>query len=154
MKRLLVCACSVMPLVLMVGDTEGLEQNALRPLAAEVVNAWKDAGAELEVGPPPGFKFRKWPAADLAALPHPQAPFNLDFRYMRFVDEDLRDLADFAHLQTLDLFRTQVTNGGLDALKGMDNLQELNLSGTPVTDAGVAALKKAKPDLRTNPLNP
>ena len=40
-------------------------------------------------------------------------------------------------LHSLDLSGTQVTDAGLEHLKGRGDLRELNLPGTQVTDAGL-----------------
>ena len=46
------------------------------------------------------------------------------------------------------LMDTQVTDAGLEHLKGMTNLRYLHLGDTQVTDAGVNELKKALPNCR------
>ena len=51
-------------------------------------------------------------------------------------------------VETLDLSRTQVSDAGLEHLKGLTSLTALDLSGTQVTDEGVEALKAAIPGLR------
>ena len=51
-------------------------------------------------------------------------------------------------LTALYLWGTQVTDAGLEHLKGLTSLTSLDLSGTQVTDAGVEALKAAIPGLR------
>ncbi len=43
--------------------------------------------------------------------------------------------------QTLDLQGTQLTDAGLEHLKGLTNVGSLNLSGTQVSDAGLCHLK-------------
>jgi hypothetical protein len=44
-------------------------------------------------------------------------------------------------LRLLDLDLTEVTDAGLEHLKGLTALQELSLWRTPVTDAGLQHLK-------------
>ncbi len=48
-------------------------------------------------------------------------------------------------LEKLNLFRTQVTDGGLVHLKALKSLKVLFLRNTKVTDKGVKDLKKALP---------
>ena len=45
----------------------------------------------------------------------------------------------------VELNRTQVTDAGLEHLKGLTSLQTLKLGGSQVTDADVNELKKALP---------
>jgi hypothetical protein len=88
----------------------------------------------------------------------------------RATDADLKELAVFKHLRTLDLFGTRVTDAGLKELIALEKLEELDLTFTKVTSAGaeqltaltrlqrldvdwrisengVVALKKARPHL-------
>jgi hypothetical protein len=48
-------------------------------------------------------------------------------------------------LQTLVLGRTELTNAGLEHLKGLSHLEELFLGGTKITEAGIDDLKKSLP---------
>ena len=48
------------------------------------------------------------------------------------------------NLHTLELSDTQVTDAGLEYLKGMNELQSLGLAFTKVTDAGLEHLKGLK----------
>ena len=50
-------------------------------------------------------------------------------------------------LRTLSLSGTQVTDAGLECLRGLTELRELALSNNQVTDAGVNELKKALPNV-------
>ena len=50
-------------------------------------------------------------------------------------------LRRLTQLQLLNLAHTQVTDAGLEHLKGLAQLKELNLSYTHVTDAGLEHLK-------------
>jgi len=51
-----------------------------------------------------------------------------------------------SQLRRLDLDGTQVTDSGLENLRGLTQLRDLNLNGTDVTDAGVQLLRKALPN--------
>jgi Leucine-rich repeat (LRR) protein len=50
------------------------------------------------------------------------------------------------NLTELDLYDTQVTDAGLEHLKGLTSLTKLSLSRTPITDAGLAEIKAALPN--------
>src|SRR5262249_33436310 len=63
-------------------------------------------------------------------------------------DGELKHLAGLQQLQMLDLMSTQVTNAGLKHLAGLQQLQKLFLVGTKVTGKGIADLKKALPKLK------
>ena len=56
-------------------------------------------------------------------------------------DAGLEHLKGLTRLQSLDLSGTQVTDAGLEHLKGLTQLQWLSLEGTQVTDAGLEHLK-------------
>ncbi len=51
-------------------------------------------------------------------------------------------------LQTLRLIQSQVTDRGLEYLKGLTSLREVELRFTQVTDVGANDLKKALPNCR------
>jgi hypothetical protein len=53
-------------------------------------------------------------------------------------------------LETADwhLDQCQITDAGLEHLKGLKNLKAVNLRATKVTDAGVADLQKALPNCK------
>ncbi len=64
-----------------------------------------------------------------------------------FDDKDAKYLRELtANLEALYLHNTQVTNAGLEHLKGMTSLQYLNLKNTQVTDEGVQRLQRALPN--------
>jgi hypothetical protein len=57
-------------------------------------------------------------------------------------DEDLRSLGSLRNLTHLQLERTLVTDGAMDAINGFTELQQLNLYGTDITDKGLARLSR------------
>jgi hypothetical protein len=61
-------------------------------------------------------------------------------------DVDLRRLAAWAEIRTLDLSRTNVTDADLTHLRGVAGLRRLDLGGSRVTDRGVEDLQKAMPN--------
>ena len=105
--------------------------------------SWRDY-LEPSVDSVPGFSFRSGSLSkSLQGLPQPGIPFgvfcgNAD-------DAGLKELAGLTQLQTLCLYRTQVTGAGLKELAGLKQLQTLNLVGTEVTDAGLKELKETLP---------
>ena len=147
------------------------KQDTPQPLPAEIVAAWKKAGAKpgsmgLDlngflafeekatglVGAVPVFSFASWKDGVVAKLPVPAALFGLNLYRTQVTDAGLKELAGLKSLHTLDLRGTQVTDAGLKELAGLKSLHTLYLSGTQVTDAGVAELQKALPDCRINRL--
>jgi hypothetical protein len=48
----------------------------------------------------------------------------------------------------VSLFGTQITDAGLEHLKGLTSLKSLNVRGTGVTDAGLSEFKAALPKCR------
>ena len=64
----------------------------------------------------------------------------------------LAHLAPLTRLRRLDLFRTRVTDAGLDAIAAIGTLEQLNLDYTKVTGAGLARLHPLK-NLRELRLN-
>ena len=51
-------------------------------------------------------------------------------------------------LKWLDLSNTEITDAGLEQLKGLKKLEKLDLSNTKVTNAGVKDLQKTLPNLK------
>ena len=60
-------------------------------------------------------------------------------------DAGLEHLRGLTNLVWLWLNNTPVTDAGLEHLRGLTNLQWLRLDNTPVTDAGVKKLQKLRP---------
>jgi len=56
-------------------------------------------------------------------------------------DAGLEHLRGLTSLKLLSLWHTQVTDGGLEHLRGLTSLQDLYLCDTQVTDAGLECLK-------------
>jgi hypothetical protein len=128
------------------------ESAAPRPLPAEVVTDWKDAGAEVgwlraewysdfdgtlafvgyfrfvpeqqgKAGDLPAFRFTHWQAGCLAKLPAPATAFGLDLFGSGLTDAGLKELSRFKNLQALDLsFNFQVTDIGLSELRQLTSL--------------------------------
>ena len=64
------------------------------------------------------------------------------FPHTQVTDAGLEHLKGLSHLNTLNLDRTRVSDAGLKHLKGWSQLQCLSLVGTQVTDAGLEYLKE------------
>ena len=64
----------------------------------------------------------------------------------QITDAGLEHLKGLSNLETLYLIRAQITDAGLEHLEGITNLKELYLYGTQVTDEGVKKLQEALPD--------
>ena len=62
-------------------------------------------------------------------------------------DAGLEHLRGLSALQSLDLFQTRVTDAGLTTLRELPALLKVELSHTSVTKAGIAAFKVARPDV-------
>jgi hypothetical protein len=67
-------------------------------------------------------------------------------------DAGLKGLNKVRSLKTVDLRGTQITDAGINELKGLENLKELNLCWLPggpkeITAAGVKELQAALPDV-------
>jgi Leucine-rich repeat (LRR) protein len=63
-------------------------------------------------------------------------------------DAGLEHLKGLSNLHRLWFYGTQITDAGLEALKGLEHLQELHLEGTKVTEAGVKKLQQALPNCK------
>ena len=61
--------------------------------------------------------------------------------HTQVTDAGLEHIKGLTRLQNLYLFSTQVTDAGLESLKGLDELLELRLDNTKVTDAGLEHIK-------------
>jgi Leucine-rich repeat (LRR) protein len=59
----------------------------------------------------------------------------------QITDAGLEHLKGLNQLQSLNFARTQITDAGLEHLKGLNQLQTLNLSAPKITDAGLVHLK-------------
>jgi hypothetical protein len=61
-------------------------------------------------------------------------------------DAGLQHLAEWMpHLEWLELYDTQITDAGLETLKGLKHLRRLDIRKTKVTSAGVEDLHRALP---------
>jgi hypothetical protein len=140
----------------------GDQKDAPGPLTPEVVQAWRDAGAE--VGwmihlPPRESSYRFWspwretgdaqslpafrfPQRDrLAQLPDPGTPFGLDLHCGFAGRFGPKELSGFKNLRALNLGGSQrLMDADLKELAGLKNLQALYLFYDAVTDAGLKEL--------------
>src|SRR5882724_6972841 len=133
------------------------------PLPKEIVEAWKEAGAQagwmradrfglLEMLPQnkgragdlPAFKLAAWKDGLLAKLPVPASGFGLDLFGSQVKDSGLQDLAGLKSLQALNLRFNFISDAGLKELAELKNLQTLNLGFTLVGDAGMKELAGLK----------
>jgi AcrR family transcriptional regulator len=68
----------------------------------------------------------------------------LDLSYTNITDAGLERLKGLNTLQQLYLRGTTITDAGLERLKGLNTLQQLDLSGTTITDAGLERLRELR----------
>lgn len=105
-----------------------------QPLPADIVKAWKDAGAtvgwmkveesgilsfveEPEAGALPAFRFLQWKDGVVAKLPVPKASFGLYLSKTELMDAGLKELASLKNLGSLCLCETMVTVDAVEALR-------------------------------------
>lgn len=69
----------------------------------------------------------------------------VNLEHTQITDAGLEHLKGLTSLQELHLCFTQVTDASLEHLKGLTDLEWLEMYDTQVTDAGVNELKKAVP---------
>ncbi len=145
------------------------KKEAPKPLPPEIVQTWRDAGANVgwmnmnlhlnrhmfeaegEARAMPVFQFSEWEEGVLLKLPDPGgAPFGLCLNLTKVTDAGLKELAGLKSLQALYLAgngreaETQLTDTGLKALASLKSLQILDVRGTKVTDAGLKHLAALK----------
>lgn len=108
------------------------EEKPAPPLPANVIEAWKNAGAEViwKERAPFGngqyhdgkqdkrkdltvFNFQKWEAGMLDSLPVPEQPFGLAFNGSAVSVAKLNELARFKTLSDLSLFSTGLADDDL-----------------------------------------
>jgi internalin A len=140
------------------------ELNA-EPLPAEVVSAWRQAGADVRwiglnkdgewefhpsakgnQGDLPVFMFGlgEWTTGVIGQLPQPQRAFGLSLQRTPVTDTDLKDLVGLKNLSWLDLNGARISDAGLKHLAGLTDLSMLDLASTRVTDAGLKELAGLK----------
>jgi len=105
-----------------------------------VINAWKNAGADLQTRPIVLFEIRHWKKGIFDSLPNPDFPFGIALTDSDITDDGLKDLSRFSNLETLNLSWTRITGKGLFYLKNLKGLTNLDLEGTDLTDAGLMTL--------------
>jgi hypothetical protein len=137
-----------------------------KQVSEKVVQAWKDAGAEVrwvttsglwDNKPTPGcrvgFRFHGWVEGRFDELPAPDAPFHLDVSFQWPGDEDkgiakeitdggLKELVQFQNLQSLHLFGKNITDDGAKEIAKLKKLEQLYLSCTKMTATGLKDLAK------------
>jgi hypothetical protein len=137
-----------------------------KPLDAKVIQAWKNAGAEVgwmgadgfslkeKPGYVPAFRIKDWQAGQFAALPVPKEAFGLDLRRGPPRNGLVRELAEMKSLQALSIAGTSLTDRALKDLAGwLKNLETLHVDSAKVTDAGLkelAGLKKLQTLVHSN----
>jgi hypothetical protein len=72
----------------------------------------------------------------------------LELRNTEVTDAGLEYLKGFNQLEQLNLENTEVTDAGLKYLNGLIQLESLDVEGTPVTDFGVMRLQQVLPNCR------
>jgi uncharacterized protein (TIGR03067 family) len=145
------------------------DKKAEQPLPADIVKAWRDAGAKIgwmkdvppkaaggygywqpfrekgEAGAAPAFKLHAQGKGVLAKLPDPGVVFGLDLHCWSGQDADLKELAGLKNLQSLNIGGALLLKGpGLKELAGLKNLRALYVFYSSVTDAGLKELTDLK----------
>lgn len=137
-------------------------------VSEKVIQAWRDAGAEVrwvttsglwDDKPTPGcqvgFRFHGWVQGRLGDLPAPEGPFHLDVSFpwpgdesagvaKEITDGGLKELVKFRNLRSLDVFSKSVTDAGAGEIAKLEGLEQLGLSCTKVTAAGLNTLAKLR----------
>ena len=145
-------------------DGDQAETNHVQELPADLIAAWKKAGARVgwmkpdnewlvlffcedaegKTGLIPAFRFPEWTAGMVAQLPQPQTAFGLDLHNTSVSDAGLKELAGLKSLRALDLHFTQVTDAGLKEMANLKRLEALSLSLPGITDVGLKELAALK----------
>jgi hypothetical protein len=150
-------------------SAEPENKDAPRPLAPEIVKAWRDAGAavgwikdvppkagtyrfwepwrdQAEAGAIPAFRFPERGARGvLEKLPDPGSAFGLDFHCGFYAGVPLKELAGLKNLASLCIGGVQGNAyADLKDLAGLTNLRGLYLFYLPVTDAQLKHLAELK----------
>jgi hypothetical protein len=145
----------------------GPSPSATKPesLSPEVMEAWKKAGfragwmgqdktfgyftfsqflEKLEASTAlPAFVVIEWKPGVLEALPEPQSSFGLSLGLSGITDTDLKEVARFQQLTSLDLLSCKkVTDAGLKDVAKLQQLTTLHLWRTKITDAGLKEVAK------------
>ncbi len=68
-------------------------------------------------------------------------------QYVPVVDEEIRFLSNLSRIKRLFIYKTQVTDAGLDVIRDLSSLRDLSLCQSDISDAGLANLNELN-DLR------
>ena len=114
-----------------------------RPLGAEIIAAWKKAGAKTgwmdlrdqrsiavadEI---PDLCFFRWEAGIIEKLPVPAVPFGLAFYQTELTDAGLKEVSRLTSVKSLNVSDSQVTDVGMKDLARLKNLKCLYLRAYP-----------------------
>lgn len=109
---------------------------AILKMGGSVVYDNQMEASDKRAEPPGPAWLREWLGVDfLATVGY------VSFEGTQVTDAGLELVRGLPQLQWLNLFATQVTDAGLNNLKGLRQLRVLNLGSTRVTDAGMVHLK-------------
>lgn len=139
------------------------KKDAPKPLPADVVKAWKEAGATVgwmrvnengfvewdekpKNGDVPALMFLEWKQGVIAKLPSPGVPFGINLPLTKITDAGVKELVEHKTLSALNLIGCeQVTDAGIKELAALKKLAAIVVGFTKVTDDGVKELQKALP---------
>ena len=138
------------------GVAVAADVEAPKPLPADIVAAWKKAGAEVgwmsvrqaqlgvdtEGKPPtggiPGFRLVGAEHLNaLGTLPSPDVAFGLEVGRMPLRDVDLKKLARFKKLRGLLIWGTKITEAGPKELVAFEELRWLSIGVNDLTESGL-----------------
>ncbi len=139
---------------------EPAKRDTPKPLPAELVKAWEDAGGKLvwlradefglmrsvnvtQPGDLPAFQFDECKGERVAKLPAPETPFGLGLSGPTVKDDAMKELARFKQLTSLHMYKVHVKDAGLKELVPLNKLTFLGLQTCAgVTDAGLKEVAK------------
>ena len=138
----------VVPLILTVGCSD---YGILEGDNPQII-ALKRLGAKVQYGMPGGYYIELQNTGvdddDLIHFEELPEVLTVDLSATNITDEGLHHLVTGPkHLKSLILDETDITDAGIEILKGLQGITSLSLSGTGITDAGLAHLKESLPRL-------